>query len=275
LVLMNDDPTITRLREVLDGFSEIAIAVSGGVDSMTLAGFAGRLSGVKAVMFHAVSAAVPPAATRRVREMAEAEGWSLRVIEPGELDEEQYVVNPVDRCLHCKRALYATIRPHTGAQIVSGANTDDLADYRPGLKAAAESGVRHPLVEAGIDKAGVRSIARILGLAEIAELPASPCLSSRVETGVRISAPMLSRINEAEQVVRANTSARDVRCRVRATGVVIELNSEALVALTPEARWTLARSVQDCFTGSPAIHARQPSFEPYRTGSAFLTAHDD
>ncbi|NDZ12749.1 adenine nucleotide alpha hydrolase [Variovorax sp. WS11] len=271
---METDAAISCLSDVLNGFGAMAVAVSGGVDSMTLATFAGRHARARVTMFHAVSAAVPQAATERVRALAAAEGWSLQVISPGELQQEKYVANPVDRCLHCKRALYGTIRPYTKAQIVSGANMDDLGDFRPGLTAAAESGVRHPLVEAGIGKAGVRGIARHLGLAEISELPASPCLSSRVETGVRISTQMLHRIDAAEQIVRAHTSARDVRCRVRAAGVVVELDGEALAALSPAARVAMAQRVRDRFADS-AMLGTLPTFEPYRTGSAFLKARDD
>ena len=145
---------------------------------------------------------------------------------------------------------------------MSGANADDLGDYRPGLDAARDAGVRHPFVEAGIGKATIRAMARALGLGDLAEIPASPCLSSRVETGIRIEVPMLRRIDAVESAVRGLTSAKAVRCRIRASGVVIEVDAEALDSLPRE---EISRVVAE-------IAGTRPSFEPYRVGSAFL--HD-
>ena len=256
-----------RLEAIIDGIPSIAVAVSGGVDSLTLATLAGRRAGGRAEMFHAVSAAVPAMATQRVEHLARQEGWTLHLIRPGELDRPDYVANPVDRCLHCKRALYTTIVPHTRALVVSGANVDDLGDYRPGLEAARESNVRHPFVEAGIDKAEVRRLAARLGLGAIAELPASPCLSSRVETGIAIDATTLAKIDAAEGVLREATGAAAARCRVRHAGIVIEIDSATLVRLSPDERQRLARRIGSLFE-LDAAHL--PSFAPYRMGSAFL-----
>jgi len=264
---------LERLRTMLDDHDSLAVAVSGGVDSLTLATVAGRFARVPVTMYHAVSAAVPPAATERVHGMARSEGWTLRLVRPGELEDPQYVANPVDRCRHCKRALYAAIEAigrEAQGSIVSGANTDDLADYRPGLVAAAEAGVRHPYIEAGIAKSAVRAIARELGLHEIAELPASPCLSSRVETGIPISAPVLRRIDAAEQLIRRATGASDVRCRVRRSGVTIELDAEGLAGLDPAGRARLSEAVAAIFGDTPGASSPPPVFESYRIGSAFL-----
>ena len=261
---------LDRLEATLAALDTIACAVSGGVDSLTLATVAGRWGGADVRMFHAVSAAVPPLATVRVKTLAAQEGWKLEIVTPGELAQESYVANPVDRCLHCKRALYsaiAAITRHTSVQIVSGANLDDLDDYRPGLRAASDAGVRHPFVEARINKVEVREIARALGLGDIAELPASPCLSSRMETGIRISAEMLRRIDLAEQEVRAVTQARNVRCRVRHSGVVVEVDRETLESLGGAERERVLHGVHRIFSENvgPA-----PTMEAYRLGSAFL-----
>ena len=115
------------------------------------------------------------------------------MIDAGEFGSADYMRNPVNRCFYCKTSLYGAIRPHTAAQIVSGTNLDDLGEYRPGLIAAKEHGVRHPFVEARHRQAGacVRSRATS-GLGEVAELPASPCLSSRVETGIAIDPVVLA-----------------------------------------------------------------------------------
>ena len=102
-------------------------------------------------MFHATSPAVPLSATSRVRRYAELHGWNLLVAGTGEFSDARYRNNPVDRCYFCKSNLYDRIRSMIQGTIASGANTDDLADYRPGLTAAAERAIVHPLVDAGID----------------------------------------------------------------------------------------------------------------------------
>lgn len=140
------------LISVLNGYDEIAIAVSGGVDSMVLAYMAHRFSRTKATMLHAISPAVPQAATARVKRYAENEGWRITWLDAGEFDDPNYRANPLNRCYYCKSNLYDRIRAATSEQIASGTNTDDLGDFRPGLKAASERAVIHPYVEAGLGK---------------------------------------------------------------------------------------------------------------------------
>jgi pyridinium-3,5-biscarboxylic acid mononucleotide sulfurtransferase len=256
---------LEALGRELDGYARIAVAVSGGIDSLTLATVAARRLGDRVEMFHSLTASVPQAATRRTRSLAASLGWSLHVIDANEFARAEYVTNPVNRCFYCKQSLYAEIARHTDAQVVSGANTDDLGEYRPGLAAAAQARARHPFIDAGIDKATIRAIARHAGLGDLAEIPASPCLSSRVETGISISAPMLRRIEAAEIAVRARIAAASVRCRIRGTGVVIEIDRASLEALDAERRHEIAVDVARIFGQSTL-----PAFAPYRNGSAFL-----
>jgi uncharacterized protein len=257
-----------RLEAVLDGFERIAIAVSGGVDSMTLAFVACRRLGARARVFHAVSPAVPPEATRRVRDHAARAGWNLRIVDAGEMRDPAYLANPVDRCFFCKTDLYGTIARHTDWSLASGANLDDLGDYRPGLAAARDHGVRHPLVEAGIGKAGVRALAAALGLHDLADLPAAPCLASRIETGIRVTPARLAFVLAAERLVGERIGATDVRCRIRRGGIVVELDAAALEALARDAREALSRVVAELAAqhGVPG----EVRFEPYVRGSAFL-----
>lgn len=256
------------LERVLDDLGAVAVATSGGVDSMTLAHVAAGCRGAAATMHHAVSPAVPPSATARVRRHASSQGWTLRLVDAGEFSDERYLANPANRCFFCKTHLYgslARLLEGVPSTLISGTNTDDLGDWRPGLAAARDHGVRHPFVEAGIDKAGVRAIARHLGLDDLAELPAAPCLSSRIETGIRIEAPTLLAIDSAETLLRNRLAPSTVRLRVRADRIAVELDPPTLESLGTAMRAILGRELRALFG-----HHRHVAFEPYSRGSAFL-----
>jgi uncharacterized protein len=261
-----------EVSAVLQHLGDVAVAVSGGVDSMTLAVVAHRAVGVRAEMFHAVSPAVPPEATERVRRYAAHEGWKLRIIDAQEFADPDYLRNPVTRCFHCKSNLYGTISALTHVHIVSGTNTDDLADYRPGLAAASARNVHHPYVDAGVDKAGVRQIAHMLGLDDLAELPAAPCLSSRVETGLAIDPSILNLVNEVERHLTATIAPKAVRCRVRANRVVVELDEATLHRLDVADRERILTDVANRWQRGG--HSRHVDLAPYRRGSAFLHPTD-
>ena len=264
-------PALERLTLILRRLHRVAVAVSGGVDSLTLARVAHDALGENVTMYHAVSPAVPAEATERVRALAQQYGWQLEVIDAGEFRSDDYMRNPVNRCFFCKTSLYDAIQAiakQTNAQILSGTNTDDLGEYRPGLEAAKQHDVRHPFVEAGISKADVRALSRHLDMGEIAELPAAPCLSSRVETGIAIDPETLKAIHATEKLVAAALQPKTVRCRVRTNGVVIELDEATLSVLDEKIREQLASQIEKVFTqGNSVVSIR---FEAYRTGSAFL-----
>jgi uncharacterized protein len=251
------------LDAVLRAIGPMAVAVSGGIDSLTLATVAHR-AGPGVTMHHATSPAVPGEATERTRALAAREGWALDVFDAGEFADAEYRANPVNRCFFCKTSLYGAVAARTARQVVSGTNTDDLGEYRPGLIAAREHGVRHPFVEAGIDKAAIRLLARELGLGALSELPSAPCLSSRIETGIRIEAADLAMVHRAETLVTAALQPRTVRCRVRAAGVVIELDPVALARMDSVQEATLRRSIAGLGVARPV------AFAEYRNGGAFV-----
>lgn len=249
------------LRDALARHPRLAIAVSGGVDSMTLAHAAHAVLPA-ARMLHAVSPAVPAKATARVRRHAEAHGWALSLIDAGELADPRYAENPVNRCYFCKTNLYARMAEVTDDMLASGTNLDDLGDYRPGLDAAKVFRVVHPFVEVGLTKADVYAIAAELGLNDLAALPAQPCLASRIETGIHVDALTLAFVERAEAALRgAMPAAHDVRCRVTAAGIVGE-----------------AQPFPDEPTEAAAVLAAHCAREgrvfaglrPYRRGAAFL-----
>ncbi len=269
---------LARLQALLSGLEapRVAIAVSGGIDSLTLAAAAAPVLRDRLTLHHASSPAVPGEATERTRALAAERGVRLEVFDAGEFDDARYRANPANRCLFCKTNLYGAIVARlqgSDALVLSGTNTDDLGDYRPGLQAADAHGVRHPFVETGISKATLRGIASRLGLGALAELPSAPCLSSRIETGLSIEPRTLALVHEAERLVAARLGAtgrsRTVRCRVRRDGLVIELDPASLRAVQEAGEDALGRTVAElaAAAGEPARPVR---FAPYRTGSAFL-----
>lgn len=252
-----------RLVETLSRYDDLAIAVSGGIDSMTLAFIAHRFLKKAPMMVHAVSPAVPAAATLRIRDYAVREGWRFSLVDAGEFADPDYRANPVNRCYFCKSNLYSRIGGLSAGTIASGTNLDDLGDFRPGLKAAEERCVVHPFVEARIGKAGIRLLARLHRLTDISELPAQPCLASRVETGIPIDAGDLAFIDAAEQHIREHLPARaDVRCRLTGQGVVLEIGGQGDLDL----REVTERAAAFCKKAAREFIG----VRPYRQGSAFL-----
>jgi uncharacterized protein len=263
------DAGLARLIAPLDRHDRLALAVSGGVDSMTLAHVAARFSRTTPTMYHATGPAVPAAARRRVEAHAAAHGWTLVVLDAGEQADARYRANPVDRCFYCKSNLYARVAAMTADTIASGTNQDDLGDYRPGLRAAAEHDVVHPYVEANIGKDGVYAIARAMGLADLERLPAQPCLASRVETGIAIARDDLEFVEAVETRLAERFGAEAVvRCRVTHKGIVIELGAPSNTAYSAQAS-DIGRAACDD-AGRTFAGVR-----PYARGSAFLkVVHD-
>ena len=190
------------------GARRSSVAFSGGVDSSVVLALAARaLGGDSVTAVTAVSPSYPGGELEAARRVASELGVRHRTIETNELEREAYARNDGMRCFHCKTELYAALgrlaeTAERDTVVLAGANLDDASDFRPGLLAAEQFGVRNPLLETNSTKQDVRAIARALGLAT-AEKPALACLSSRVAFGIRIGAPLLGRIDRAERLVRS------------------------------------------------------------------------
>ncbi len=206
------DALLTILRDM----GSAAVAFSGGIDSTVVAKAAQLALGARGVAVTADSPSVPRAEIEEARQLAEQIGIRHLVIETHEFDDLDYVRNDGARCYYCKSELYSQVEsllPELGVRhLCSGANLDDLGDYRPGLKAAAEHAVRHPLQEAGFSKADVRALAREWGLPTW-DKPASPCLSSRLAPGVQVTPERTARVEAAEALLKS-LGLREFRVRL-------------------------------------------------------------
>lgn len=224
------DQALAALRLEMAAQSAVVIAYSGGVDSALVAALAVEALGDRAVAITGVSPALAPHLRQEARQQARWLGLQHREVATAELQDPAYSANPHDRCYACKRELHGVLAPiaaAAGAAVVfDGVNRDDLGDHRPGIRAAREFGVRSPLAELGIDKAGVRRLSRALGFPWW-DKPAQPCLASRFPYGEPIRAERLQRVAEAEDWLRQRGF---VALRVRSQGDTarIELPAEQL-----------------------------------------------
>ena len=260
-----------RLQAILDELSPRIIACSGGIDSLLLATIAFRSAPDQTRIAHAISPAVPQEATQRVRDWAEHEDWHVEWVRPGEFEDERYLGNPVNRCYYCKSNLYHSLQQLDQVQLgdaimMSGANLDDLGEYRPGLTAAAENSVHHPYIEAGIDKATIRAIARYLAL-PFSEIPASPCLASRLYTGTRVTPDRLAAVEAGEQLLRQRAGIDVVRCRVRGDEMLVEVDASDHHRITAEMLGEIRSTAREQGLQLDSVRLDP---EPYSPGRAFV-----
>ena len=259
---------LADLRARVRALSTVVVAFSGGVDSSLVAAVAVEELGPRAVAVTAVSPALASGELEGARRVARELGIAHEEIDTAELERPGYRRNDRDRCYHCKSELYSRLdvlaARREDAVVVSGANADDLGDWRPGLRAAAEHGVRHPLLEAGIGKDAVRSIARRLGLPS-AEKPASPCLASRLPYGTEVSTPVLALVDRAETALKA-LGHRVLRVRHYGTLARVELDGDELDRLDHDGRERVRAAVLDAGYQDVVIDDH-----PFRSGSLNLT----
>ncbi|MBS7611600.1 ATP-dependent sacrificial sulfur transferase LarE [Candidatus Bathyarchaeota archaeon] len=207
------------LEKLINWFNDknsVLVAFSGGVDSTLVAYVTYKALDDKSLAVTADSLTLPPGELEDAIKIARFIGIKHRIVKVDELSDGEFVKNPPDRCYYCKRSLLkvlSKIAEEEGLKvIVDGSNADDHRDFRPGLKALKEFGVRSPLAEVGLTKSDVRLISKIVGL-PTADKPSMACLASRIPYGVEVTYERLRRISEAETYIRQLTGVRQVRVR--------------------------------------------------------------
>lgn len=240
---------LAHLREQLAALPGCVVAFSAGVDSTALLHACRDVLGDRVVAVTADSPSLPRSELREAERLADRIGVRHVVLPTDELQREGYRQNAGDRCYHCKKELFvrvaerrADIAPDEWV-VAYGAITDDLGDHRPGQRAAAEHGVRAPLLDAGLGKVDVRRYSRDAGL-PTADKPSFACLSSRVPYGTEIDRGVLGRIERAEEAMRGH-GFRQFRVRHHDRLARVEVAADELERAFAM-REPLGRSLQDC-----------------------------
>ncbi len=256
---------LEALKSIIGEMSGVVIGYSGGVDSTLLAAVATSVLGDQAICVLASSATYPSSEVLEAVETAERLGLNIIRIDTDELSNEDFAANTPDRCFFCKTELFGKLveigREHGVEWVADGSNVDDLDDYRPGSRAAAQLGVCSPLRDAGFSKDDIRVLSKAMGLPTW-DKPSFACLSSRIPYGTKIEPAILSRLDEAERFMK-ELGFRQVRVRHHGDIARIEVEPDEISRLaSPEVR----SAVTEKFKELQYLYTTL-DLKGYRTGS--------
>lgn len=223
-----------KLKKTLHEMKSVVVAYSGGVDSSYLMDVANEILGAKAIAVMSFSPSVAQDDRDDAIKLAKSKKWNYKVISTKEMEDENYVKNDVNRCFFCKNELYSTLvdlSEKIGFDwVANGSNLDDRGDYRPGMKAANLHKVRSPLIENEFTKTDIRKFASNRNL-ETWDRPASPCLSSRLPYGTKVTIEALLMVSKSEKYLRS-LGFNIVRVRHYEKKALIEIPKEKFEQFT-------------------------------------------
>ena len=227
---LNIDEKYEKLKSIIKEMGEIVIGYSGGVDSAFLLKVAKDVLGDKVLGVLATSPTYPSREYKKAEETAKQIGVKIEIIETKETDDLKFKENPINRCYYCKKELFGKIveiaEVKSFKNMVDGSNADDLKDYRPGMKALKERGIRSPLQEAGLTKSEIRELSKRLNLPTWNK-PALACLSSRFPYNVSIDTEKLKMVDEVENYLY-DEGFINIRARHYDSTVRIEVSPEEI-----------------------------------------------
>lgn len=242
------------------------VALSGGVDSAVVALAAAKAFGTRAVAITADYKTLASEELAAAKRVANEIGIDHRIIQYSELDNPEFVKNDSMRCYYCRFELGTHLRTEAQREgihlVVDGTNADDLKDYRPGIKALRENGIRSPLAELGVSKQQVRNIAHRFGLS-VHDRPSNACLASRIPRGVPVTFEKLKRIEDAEVMAKSVLGVRQLRVRDHGEIARIEVATDEMTKLFDVAKLAILN------TKLKELGFRFVSFDAggYRTGN--------
>ena len=242
------DAKLKQLESILTDMGSVVVAYSGGVDSTFLLRVAADTLGANAVGVIGESESIPAKEFKEAQDLAASFGAQVDTLRTNELTDEHYAENPENRCYFCKTELFTKLRAYADERDIScvldGSNKDDEGDWRPGMQAARDLGVRSPLRETGMTKDDIRALSKSLGLPTW-DKPAAACLASRIPYGTPITAESLSMVERAEDALKT-MGFRQVRVRHHTELARLELGVEELAnALEGDRRQKIVESLQE------------------------------